>query len=182
MLNDIKYVLFDEKQIDEMTSKIASQIDKDYSDRTKKLLLIGILKGSVVFMADLMKKIKRSVEIDFMKVSSYGSGTQTTGKINILLDLHRSDLSELDIVVVEDIIDSGRTLSYLIEYLKLNGARSVKTCTLLDKPSRRQVEFVPDYCGAEIPDEFVVGYGLDYAELYRTLPFVGVLKPEVYEK
>lgn len=182
MINDIKKVLFDEKQIDEMTSKIASRIDNDYADSSKKLLLIGILKGSVVFMADLMKKINRPLEIDFMKVSSYGNGTETSGKINILLDLHRSDLSELDIIVVEDIIDSGRTLSYLIEYLKLNGARSVKTCTLLDKPSRRQVEFVPDYCGAEIPDEFVVGYGLDYAELYRTLPFVGVLKPEVYEK
>ena len=181
MFKDIKYVLFDEKQIDEMTSKIALEIDKDYAE-AKKVLLIGILKGSVVFMADLMKKIKRPVEIDFMKVSSYGRNTKTSGKINILLDIHRSDLSELDIIVIEDIIDSGRTLSYLVEYLKLNGARSVRTCTLFDKPSRREVEFVPDYCGAKIPDEFVVGYGLDYAELYRTLPFVGVLKPEVYEK
>ena len=182
MLNDIKEVLLSEQEIDALTTKIAEQIDRDYPDRNKKLLLLCILKGSVVFMADLMKKIKRPLEIDFMKVSSYQSGTSTTGKINIILDLHRSDLSMLDIVVVEDIIDSGKTLSYLIDYLKLNGARSVKTCTLLDKPSRRQVEFTPDYCGTQIEDYFVVGYGLDYAELYRTLPFIGILKPEVYEK
>jgi hypoxanthine phosphoribosyltransferase len=182
MLNDIKEVLLSEQEIDALTTKIAEQIDRDYPDRNRKLLLLCILKGSVVFMADLMKKIKRPLEIDFMKVSSYQNGSCTTGKINIILDLHRSDLSMLDIVVVEDIIDSGKTLSYLIEYLRLNGARSVKTCTLLDKPSRRQVEFKPDYCGTEIPDHFVVGYGLDYAELYRTLPFIGILKPEVYEK
>lgn len=181
MINDMKEILFNEEQIDEMTTKIAAQIDRDYANREKRLLLLGILKGSVVFMSDLMKKIKRPVEIDFMKVSSYGSGTETTGKINIILDLHRTDLSEVDIIIVEDIIDSGKTLSYLVDYLKLGGARSVVTCTLLDKPSRRQVEFVPDYTGAQIPDEFVVGYGLDFAEKYRTLPFVGILKPEVYE-
>jgi len=121
------------------------------------------------------------LEIDFMKVSSYGSGTVSSGRINIILDLHRKDLSEKDIIIVEDIIDSGRTLSYLVEYLTLNGARSVKTCTLLDKPSRRTVDFVPDYVGYAIPDEFVVGYGLDYNEQYRALPCVGVLKREVYE-
>lgn len=181
MLNDIKEILLTEAELDALTTKIAEQIDRDYANRDKKLLLLGILKGSVVFMSDLMKKIKRPVEIDFMKVSSYGAGTETTGKINIILDLHRTDLTETDILVIEDIIDSGRTLSYLVEYLKLSGASSVKTCTLLDKPSRRQVEFEPDYTGAEIPDKFVVGYGLDFAEKYRTLPFVGILKPEVYE-
>ncbi|MBR2296214.1 MAG: hypoxanthine phosphoribosyltransferase [Clostridia bacterium] len=180
MLNSIKEVLLSEAQIDEITTKIAEQIDKDYPNRERRLLLLGILKGSVVFMSDLMKKIKRPVEIDFMKVSSYGAGTETSGKINIILDLHRTDLSELDILIVEDIIDSGKTLSYLVEYLKLGGARSVKTCTLLDKPSRRQVDFASDYTGATIPDEFVVGYGLDFAEQYRTLPFVGILKPEAY--
>ena len=143
---------------------------------------MGILKGSVVFMSDLMKKINLPMQIDFMRVSSYGAGTKTTGKINIILDLHRNDLSEIDILVVEDIIDSGRTLSYLCEYLTLAGAKSVKTVTLLDKPSRREVDFTPDYTGAEIPDEFVIGYGLDYAENYRTLPYVGILKPEVYTK
>jgi len=182
MLNDVKEVLLSEEEIDAITTRIAKQVDEDYKDRSKKLLLLGILKGSVVFMSDLMKKIERPVEIDFMKVSSYGKSTKTSGKINIILDLHRSDLSQLDILVIEDIIDSGKTLSYLVEYLKLNGARSVRTCTLLDKPSRRQVDFTPDYVGAQIPDKFVIGYGLDYAESYRTLPFVGVLKPEVYEK
>lgn len=182
MINDIQKILLSQDEIDAITTKIAQKIDNDYADRSKRLLLICILKGGVVFMSDLMKKIRRPVEIDFMKVSSYGNGTETSGRINIILDLHRSDLSDLDIIIVEDIIDSGKTLSYLVEYLKLNGAHSVKTCTLLDKPSRRQVTFEPDYCGAIIPDEFVVGYGLDYAEHYRTLPFVGVLKPEVYEK
>jgi len=129
-----------------------------------------------------MKRLSIPCEIDCMKVSSYGAGTVSTKKINILLDLHRNDLSEKDILVVEDIIDSGRTLSYLTEYLKINGARSVKTVSLLDKPSRREVDFTPDYRGKIIPDEFVVGYGLDYAEKYRTLPYVGILKPEIYSK
>ncbi len=115
-----------------------------------------------------------------MKVSSYGAGTSSSGKINILLDLIRSDFGKLNIVVVEDIIDSGKTLSYLTEYLKLKGARSVKTCTLLDKPSRREVAFTPDYRGYEIEDHFVVGFGLDYDEKYRALPYIGILKPEVY--
>ncbi|MBQ7921536.1 MAG: hypoxanthine phosphoribosyltransferase [Clostridia bacterium] len=182
MDRDIDRVLITEDEIDRLVTDIAAKIDNDYKDSEGKLLLLCILKGSVVFMGDLMKKITIPVEIDFMKVSSYGSGTESSGRIKIILDLHRTDLSELDIVVVEDIIDSGKTLSYLTEYLRLGGARSVKTCTLLDKPSRREVDFVPDYCGMEIPDEFVVGYGLDYAEQYRALPYVGILKPEVYAK
>lgn len=181
MHNDIKEILLSEEKLGEITTRLAKEIENDYKD-SKNLLLLGILKGSVVFMSDLMKKIDMPMQIDFMKVSSYGRGTKTTGKINIILDLHRNDLTKLDILVVEDIIDSGKTLSYLTEYLKLAGARSVKTVTLLDKPSRREVEFEPDYCGATIPDEFVVGYGLDYAENYRTLPYVAILKPEVYTK
>lgn len=180
MIDDIKEMLVDEKELDEIVTGIAHQISLDYAG--KRLLLVCILKGAVVFMGDLMKKIEIPVEIDFMKVSSYGASTKTSGAINILLDLHRKDLEELDIIIVEDIVDSGKTLSYLVEYLKLKGARSVKTATMLDKPSRREVEFVPDYCGREIPDEFVVGYGLDYAEKYRALPYIGILKPEVYEK
>ena len=180
--HDIERILVSPEEIDRITTEIAAQIDEDFRDSGKRLLLLCILKGSVVFMGDLMKKISIPVEIDFMKVSSYGKSTATSGRINILLDLQRKDLSELDIVIVEDIIDSGRTLSYLVEYLKLGGAHSVKTCTMLDKPSRRQVEFVPDYRGLEIPDEFVVGYGLDYAEQYRALPYIGILKPEVYTK
>lgn len=178
--NDIERVLLSEAEIEEISTKLASEIDRDYAASEGKLVLLGILKGSVVFMGDLMKKISLPVEIDFMKVSSYSNGTQSSGRVNIILDLNRKDLSECDIVIVEDIIDSGRTLSYLVEYLKLNGARSVRTCTLLDKPSRREVDFNADYVGAEIPNAFVVGYGLDYAEQYRTLPYVGILKPEIY--
>ena len=117
-----------------------------------------------------------------MKVSSYGAGTTSSGTVNIILDILRKDLDQCDILVIEDIIDSGRTLAYLVDYLKLKGANSVKTVTLLDKPDRRVVDFEPDYIGKIIPDEFVVGYGLDYDERFRELPFVGVLKPEVYEK
>lgn len=180
MLDDIKTVLVNEKEIDEIVTGIADRISEDYAG--KRLLLLCILKGAVVFMGDLMKKIKIPVEIDFMKVSSYGASTESTGSINLLLDLHRKDLEDTNIIIVEDIIDSGKTLSYLVEYLTLKGAKSVKTATMLDKPSRRVVDFTPDYCGREIPDEFVVGYGLDYDEKYRALPYIGILKPEVYEK
>ena len=127
-----------------------------------------------------MKKLTVPVEIDCMKASSYGAGTVTTGTINIHLDLIRPDLDKCDLLIVEDIIDSGITLSYLTKYLKGKGARSVRTCTLLDKPSRRKVDFEADYRGIVIPDEFVIGYGLDYDEKYRALPYVGVLRPEIY--
>ena len=182
MIDDIDYTLISEEEINAIVDRIAAEIDRDYDNSDRGLLLLAILKGSVAFMGDLMKKIKRPVEIDFMKVSSYGSGTKSSGKVNILLDIHRGDLANLDVIVVEDIIDSGNTLSYLVDYLKLKGARSVRCATMLDKPSRRIVDFKPDYCGKEIPDVFVVGYGLDYDEKYRTLPFVGVLKPEIYSE
>ena len=182
MIKDIQSILVSEEEIDSIVTRIASEIDRDHKDSERKLLLLCILKGSVVFMGELMKRIHCPVEIDFMKVSSYGSGTSSSGKINIVLDLHRGDLENLDIIIIEDIIDSGKTLSHLTKYLELKGAGSVKTCTLLDKPSRRQVEFTPDYIGREIPDEFVVGFGLDYDEKYRNLPYVGILKREVYTK
>lgn len=180
--SDIDRILVSADEIDRITTEIASRIDADYSNIEGKLVLLCILKGSVVFMGDLMKKISLPVEIDFMKVSSYGGDTQTSGRIKIHLDLNRSDISDCNILVVEDIIDSGKTLSYLTDYLRLGGAKSVRTCTLLDKPDRREVNFEADYVGAVIPDEFVVGYGLDYAEKYRALPYVGVLKRSVYEK
>ncbi len=180
MNNDLKEILVSEEQINEMVSRIASEIDRDYKD--KNLVLVCILKGSIVFMGDLMKKLTIPTEIDCMKVSSYGNQTESSGNINIRLDLIRPDLPECDLLIIEDIIDSGKTLKYLTDYLTFKGARSVKTCTLLDKPSRRVVDLTPDYVGCEIPDEFVVGYGLDYAEKYRALPYVGVLKPEVYSK
>lgn len=177
--NDIEKILISETEIEAIVTDIAKKISEDYKD--KKLLLLCILKGSVVFMGDLMKHISIPVQIDFMKVSSYGTGT-TSGNLKIKLDLHRDDLDTTDILIIEDIIDSGKTLSALTKYLAERGAKSVRSCTLLDKPSRREVDFVPDYTGHEIPDEFVVGYGLDYNEDYRALPFVGILKREVYEK
>ncbi len=177
---DVERVLISEDEISSRVSEMALEIDKYYADSGKKLLLLGILKGSVVFMAELMKHIKIPVEIDFMKVSSYGGGTVSSKNLTILLDLKRNNLPHTDVLIVEDIIDSGRTLSYLVDYIKLKGAASVRTCTLLDKPSRREVDFEPDLCGFTIPDEFVIGYGLDYDEKYRAHPYVGVLKPELY--
>ncbi len=180
MNKDVCRILVSEEEIDRITTRIAKQIDRDYGTEGKNLILVCILKGSIVFMGELMKKISIPVEIDCMKVSSYGAGTSTSGSVNIHLDLMRPDLDKCDLLIIEDIIDSGVTLSYLTKYLLGKGAKSVKTCTLLDKPSRRKVDFVPDYCGTEIPDEFVVGYGLDYDERYRALPYVGVLDPSVY--
>jgi hypoxanthine phosphoribosyltransferase len=177
--NDVERILVSKEQLEEIEDRMAAQISEDYKD--KNLLLLCILKGSVVFFSDLMRKITLPMHIDFMKVTSYGKGSQSTGNVRILLDLHREDFSEVDVLIVEDIIDSGRTLSTLVEYLKMKGCRSVKTCTMLDKPARREVEFDPDYTGLVIPDEFVIGFGLDYAEKYRELPYVGVLKPSVYK-
>ncbi len=182
MHKDVERILLSEQELDALVTGLAAQLDRDYAGEDMRLVLLCILKGSVVFMGDLMKKITVPVEIDFMRVSSYGSGTETTGNIDIILDLKRRDIDRCDILIVEDIIDSGRTLSHLARYLKMKGAKSVKTCTLLDKPSRREVAFTPDYVGREIPDEFVVGYGLDYDEKFRALPYVGVLKPSVYSK
>ena len=180
MNNAIAKILVSEAELEATVSRLAAQIDADYKGSDKKLVLLCILKGSIVFMGDLMKKLTVPVEIDCMKVSSYGSGTTSSGSVKIHLDVTRPDLSDCDFLIIEDIIDSGYTLSYLTDYLKLRGARSVKTCALLDKPARRKVQFTPDYVGLEIPDEFVVGYGLDYDERFRALPYVGVLKPEIY--
>ena len=180
MIKDIAKILVSNDEIDAITTRIAREIDEKYAGKDTRLVLLCVLKGSVVFMGDLMKKVTVPVEIDFMKVSSYGAGTVSTGNVNIHLDLARPDIDKCDILIIEDIIDSGVTLSYLVRYLKGKGAKSVRTCTLLDKPSRRKVEFTPDFRGVVIPDEFVVGYGLDYDERYRALPFVGVLHPSVY--
>ena len=176
MHKDLAKILLTEKELDDIIGRMAAELDRDYAGDDRRLVLVCILKGSVVVMGELMKKITVPVEIDFMRVSSYGSGTISSGNVNIILDLMRKDLEDCDIVIVEDIIDSGVTLSYLTKYLKNKGAKSVRTCTLLDKPSRRRVEFVPGYCGTEIPDEFVVGYGLDYAQKYRNLPYIGVVE------
>jgi hypoxanthine phosphoribosyltransferase len=141
--------------------------------------MVGVLEGSILFMADLMKAMENDFKIDFVVVSSYGSGTESTGRVNVLKDVSQS-VEGMDILIVEDIIDSGNTLHFLVRYFYAKGASSVKIVTLFDKPDRRKVEIPVDYVGKVIPDEFIVGYGLDYDEKYRTLPYVGILKPEVY--
>ncbi len=178
MLQDIEEVLFSEKQIEEIVARIGGEISRDYQD--KNLLLVSVLKGSVVFMADLMRAITIPARIDFMATSSYGSGVKSSGVVKIVKDLDL-ELKGYDIVIVEDILDSGKTLQYLTRLLRSRGPRSIQICTLFDKPERREVEVTPTYVGAQIPDAFIVGYGLDYDEKYRNLPFVGVLKPSVYE-
>ena len=142
--------------------------------------MVGLLKGSIVFMAELMTKVNLDFRIDFMVASSYGGGTESSGKVKIIKDME-VDPRGRDILIVEDIVDSGNTLNFVINHLVSRGAKAVQVCTLCDKPGRRKVPLVPDYCGAEIPDEFIVGYGLDYDEKYRNLPYIGVLKRSVYE-
>ena len=178
MMEDIQEVLFTERQIAVMVERVGQQISRDYKD--KNLLLVSVLKGSVVFMADLMRSISIPAKIDFMATSSYGSGTKTSGVVKIIKDLD-IPLSGYDIVLVEDILDSGKTLNYLVELLRDRNPKSLQICALFDKPERREVELQATYVGSVIPDAFIVGYGLDYDEKYRNLPFVGVLKPSVYE-
>lgn len=179
MHDDIKEILVSEEQLKARIAELGAQISKDYEG--KNLVLVSILKGSVVFMADLMRAVTIPCSIDFMVVSSYGSSTVTSGLVKIIKDLD-DDLSGKDVLIVEDILDTGVTLSNLVPMLKLRNPSSVKICTILDKPSRRKADIKPDYEGFVVPDKFVVGYGLDYDEKYRNLPYVGVLKPEVYSK
>ena len=176
----VEKILVSEQELKTVVERLGKQITEDYKDSGRPLICIVILKGAMPFAADLLRKIELPLEMEFMKVSSYGAGTRTSGEIKIHMDLMRDNLENYDLLLIEDIVDSGRTLARLTQLLKNRNAGSVKTCTLLDKPSRREVEFVPDYCGVTIPDEFVIGYGLDYNEKLRNLPYVGVLKPEVY--
>lgn len=178
MHKDVESVLLSEEQIEKIVNTVAKKIEKDFTG--KEFLMIGLLKGSVAFMADLMKKINLDFSIDFMVASSYGSGTESSGKIKIISDI-TIPVKDKDILIVEDIVDSGNTLNFISNYLVTKGANSVKVATLCDKPARRKVPFKPDYVGTEIPDEFIVGYGLDYDEKYRNLPYIGVLKRSVYE-
>lgn len=175
MNNDIKSVLFSEEMIKEMVSGLGKQISEDYKD--KNLLLVSVLKGSVIFMSDLMRSITIPCEIDFMSVSSYGNKTKSSGTVRILKDLDR-DIAGYDVLLVEDILDSGKTLNYLIDMLYARNPASIRICTLFDKPERREVDIYADYKGDSVPDEFIVGYGLDFAEKYRNLPYVGVLKDD----
>ena len=179
MHKDVERILISQDKLENIVNSLAKRIEKDYND--KEFIMVGLLKGSVVFMADLMKKIDLDFRIDFIVASSYGSGTESSGKVRLVKDLEISPVNK-DILIVEDIVDSGNTLNFVCNYLMTRGANSVRVCTLCDKPSRRKVPLEADYVGAVIPDEFIVGYGLDYDEKYRNLPYVGVLKRSVYEK
>ncbi|NLB37099.1 MAG: hypoxanthine phosphoribosyltransferase [Clostridiales bacterium] len=179
MHNDVKEILVNEEEIKQIVARLGSQITEDYKD--KNLLLLSILKGSVVFMADLIRAIKIPCRLDFMAVSSYGNNIKSSGVVKIVKDLDIA-LEGYDLLIVEDILDSGKTLSYLSEILLKRNPKSLKICTFLDKPERREANICADYTGKAVPDKFVVGYGLDYDERYRNLPYIGVLKPEVYEK
>ena len=174
---DIERVFFSEEDLKKRVAEIAAEINRDYAG--KEPMLISVLRGSFVFMADLIRKIEVPCTVDFMAVSSYGRGTTSSGQVQITKDLS-DDIEGKDIIVVEDILDSGNTLSYLLQLLQARKPASMKLCTLLDKPDRRVKEVHVDYTGFTIPDEFVVGYGLDYAEKYRNLPYIGILKPRVY--
>lgn len=177
IINDIEKVYYSEEELHDIVERLGKQISEDYKD--KNLLMVSILKGSVIFMADLMRSITVPCKIDFMCTSAYGAKTSNTGAVKIVKDLD-INLEGYDVLIVEDILDSGKTLSYVKGLLEGRNPRSIKICTLLDKPERRVVDLMADYSGTEVPDEFVVGYGLDYDEKYRNLPYIGVLKEEIY--
>ena len=179
MERDIAKVLLSEEQLQNRVRELGEQISADYADKAP--VLASVLRGSYIFMADLSRAISRPVTIDFMSVSSYGKGTTSSGQVEIIKDLSDS-IEGKDLLIVEDILDSGNTLSYLLKLLQARHPASIKLCTLLDKPSRRVKPIQADYVGFEVPDEFVVGYGLDYDEKYRNLPYIGVVKPSVYQK
>ena len=179
MNKDVEKILLDEKQIAKICQDLGKQITEDY--KGKDLLAVGILKGSIIFFADVIRNIDLDMNLDFMVVSSYGASATTSGMVQILKDIS-VDVTDKNLLIVEDIVDTGVTLYNVKNVLLERGAASVKICTFLDKPSRRKADIKADYVGAVVPDEFVVGYGLDYAEKYRNLPYLGVLKREVYEK
>ncbi|MCM3612662.1 MULTISPECIES: hypoxanthine phosphoribosyltransferase [Planomicrobium] len=176
---DIEEILISEERLQEKARELGETLTNDYKD--KYPLAIGVLKGAMPFMGDLMKRFDGYVEMDFMDVSSYGNATVSSGEVKIIKDLNAS-VEGRDLLIIEDIIDSGLTLSYLVDLFKYRKANSIKIVTLLDKPSGRKVDLKADYIGFEVPDAFVVGYGLDFAEKYRNLPYIGILKPEVYSE
>jgi len=178
--DDISSVLIPEQELQNGVARLGEEINKTFTDEDDPLL-VCVLKGAFVFLADLTRQLDMRHEVDFMEVSSYGAGTESTGIVRILLDLEQS-IEGRHVLVVEDIVDSGRTLDYMVRNLRTRGPASVRVCALLSKPSRREVDVQLDWVGFEVPNEFVVGYGLDYAEAYRNLPFIGVLKKEVYIK
>ncbi|WP_407638224.1 hypoxanthine phosphoribosyltransferase [Caldanaerobius polysaccharolyticus] len=174
---DISEILIDEQRLKERIKELGHAITRDYQG--KEPVLVGVLKGAIMFISDLIRYIDLPVTLDFMAISSYGASTHSSGVVKIIKDLD-SSIQDKDVIIVEDIIDSGLTLSYLRKYLMGRSPKSIRICTLLDKPERRKSDVEVEYVGFNIPDKFVVGYGLDYAEKYRNLPYIGVLKPEVY--
>ena len=174
---DVLETLYSEQELEEMVARVAAEIQRDYAD--KNLFMVAVLKGSLMFMADLMRHLDIRCAIDFMAVSSYGNNTSTSGEVRVLKDLD-SKLEGKDVLIVEDILDSGVTLAYLKKMLSARNPHSIRIATLLDKPERRKADVQADYVGEVVPDRFIVGYGLDYAEQYRNLPYIGVLKPEIY--
>ena len=174
-----KEILVPADEIDGIVTRLAKEIDRDYAD--KNLVIVCVLKGSVMFTIDLSKKLNSVCEMEFVRTFSYGNDIESSGKVQMKIDFDRPDLAECDCLIIEDIVDSGNTLKFLVDHIKAKGARSVKTCAFLDKPSRRKVDINPDYVGKEIPDKFVFGYGLDLFEKYRDLPYVAVVSPEYLE-
>lgn len=179
MINDVKEVLYSEEALASRVSELAKAIESDYQG--KELLVIGVLKGANIFMGDLIRKINLPLQMDFIAASSYGSSTESSGVVKIVKDLDYS-IEGKHVLIIEDIIDTGLTLRYLEENFRSRKPASLEICTLLDKPERRKAEIEVKYVGYQIPDEFIVGYGIDYAEKYRNLPYVATLKPEVYTK
>lgn len=179
MNRDIKKILVTEEELAELTKKLGEQITRDYAG--KKLLIVGVLKGSIYFLTDLSRHIDLPCHIDFIQASSYGAGTESSGKIKIVKDID-PDLTGFDVLLVEDILDTGRTLKHIHDMLSKRNPNSIAVVTLLDKPARREVDIKADYTGVDIPNEFAVGYGLDYNQYYRNLPYIGVLKEEIYNK
>ena len=183
MEQDLERVMFDREAIESMVDRLGKEISLRYRESVKerRLILIGVLKGSVIFLADLIRHVTLPLEVLFLQASSYGSGTESCGRVQINMELDKKLVGGADVILVEDILDSGRTLKKLMEYFSASGAHSVSICTMLDKPARRVVDIKTDFVGYDVEDEFLVGYGLDYNEKYRNLPYIGVLKRAIYE-
>ncbi len=177
--DNVQEILYSEEQLRARIKVLGEEITRAYADKTEPIVLVSVLRGSYIFMADLSRAIDLPVQIDFMSVSSYGAGTKSSGQVEIKKDLSDS-IEGVHVIVVEDILDSGNTLSYLLQVLQARNPASIALCTLLDKPERREKPIYADYVGFTVPNAFIVGYGLDYAEQYRNLPYIGILKPEVY--
>ncbi|MEA3337978.1 MAG: hypoxanthine phosphoribosyltransferase [Chloroflexota bacterium] len=178
MYNDVAEILISDEEIQARVAVLGARITRDFAG--EEIVIVAVLKGAMLFLADLIRRIDLPLAVDFMAIASYGAGTESSGVVRILKDLDDA-IEGRHILIVEDIVDSGRTLDYLLRLLRQRNPATIHVCSLLDKVSRREIEVPIDYVGFEVPDEFVVGYGLDFAELYRQLPFIGVLKPEIYE-